>query len=129
MKHLAGRRLSCLSDQQQKGNQIEKGEILMKTRMKSKRRTSVLLSILCAGLVATFLGGCAEGPYVAYDTAYIRQASIGHTRTVIRIRTITARLMILPSYAPAFAITTHTGRATTAATFTGTGINLRRAVG
>ena len=43
----------------------------MKTTMKSKRRTPVLLSILCAGLVATFLGGCAEGPYVtAYDTGY-----------------------------------------------------------
>jgi hypothetical protein len=42
----------------------------MKTTTKSKRRTSVLLSILCAGLVATFLGGCAESPYVAYDTGY-----------------------------------------------------------
>jgi hypothetical protein len=42
----------------------------MKTTMKSKRRSAVLLSILCAGLVATFLGGCAEGPYVAYDTGY-----------------------------------------------------------
>jgi hypothetical protein len=38
--------------------------------MKAKRRTPALLSILCAGLVATFLGGCAEGPYVAYDTGY-----------------------------------------------------------
>jgi len=36
----------------------------MKTMMKSKRRSAALLSILCAGLVATFLGGCAEGPYV-----------------------------------------------------------------
>lgn len=42
----------------------------MKTTMKAKRRTPALLSILCAGLVATFLGGCAEGPYVAYDTGY-----------------------------------------------------------
>lgn len=43
----------------------------MKTTMKLKRRTPVLLSILCAGLVATFLGGCAEGPYLAaYDTGY-----------------------------------------------------------
>jgi hypothetical protein len=42
----------------------------MKTTIKSKRRTPVLLSILCAGLVATFLGGCAEGPYVAYDNGY-----------------------------------------------------------
>lgn len=39
--------------------------------MNSKRRIPVLLSILCAGLVTTFLGGCAEGPYVAaYDTGY-----------------------------------------------------------
>jgi hypothetical protein len=42
----------------------------MKTTPKSKRRIPVLLSILCAGLVATLLGGCAEGPYMAYDTGY-----------------------------------------------------------
>ena len=43
----------------------------MRTTIKPKRRTPALLSILCAGLVATFLGGCAEGPYVtAYDTGY-----------------------------------------------------------
>jgi len=42
----------------------------MKTTTKSTRRTPVLLAILCAGLVAIFLGGCAEGPYVAYDTGY-----------------------------------------------------------
>jgi hypothetical protein len=43
----------------------------MKTRMNSKRRTAALLSILCAGLVTTFVAGCAEGPYVAaYDTGY-----------------------------------------------------------
>jgi hypothetical protein len=44
----------------------------MKTTMKSKRRSrALLLSILCAGVVATFLGGCAEGPYMtAYDTGY-----------------------------------------------------------
>ena len=42
----------------------------MKTKSKSKRCIPVLLSILCAGLVATFLGGCAETPYVAYDTGY-----------------------------------------------------------
>jgi len=42
----------------------------MKTTTKSKRRT-LLLSMICAGVVATFLGGCAEGPYVtAYDTGY-----------------------------------------------------------
>ena len=41
----------------------------MKTTMKSK----LLLSILCAGVVATFLGGCAEGPYMtAYDNGYYR---------------------------------------------------------
>jgi len=44
---------------------------LMKTTMKSNRRIPVLLSILCAGLVTAFLGGCAEGPYMtAYDGGY-----------------------------------------------------------
>ena len=44
----------------------------MKTKMKSKRHSrALLLSILCAGVVATFLGGCAEGPYMtAYDNGY-----------------------------------------------------------
>jgi hypothetical protein len=44
----------------------------MKTKMKPKRRTrAFLLSVLCAGVVATFLGGCAEAPYVTtYDTGY-----------------------------------------------------------
>jgi len=44
----------------------------MKTPMKPKRHSrALLLSILCAGVVATFLGGCAEGPYMtAYDTGY-----------------------------------------------------------
>jgi hypothetical protein len=44
----------------------------MKTIMKSKRRIrGFLLSVLCAGVVATFMAGCAEGPYVtAYDTGY-----------------------------------------------------------
>src|ERR1041385_6769942 len=45
---------------------------LMNTTMKSKRHNrGLLLSILCAGVLATFLGGCAEGPYVtAYDNGY-----------------------------------------------------------
>ncbi len=47
-----------------------KGGYLMKTTMKPKRRSAALLSILCAGLVATFLGGCADAPYVAYQTGY-----------------------------------------------------------
>lgn len=42
----------------------------MKTIAKSRHRKTALLSILCAGLVATVLGGCAEGPYVAYDSGY-----------------------------------------------------------
>jgi hypothetical protein len=43
-----------------------------KTKPKSKRRSrAFLLSVLCAGVVAASLGGCAEGPYVtAYDTGY-----------------------------------------------------------
>jgi hypothetical protein len=49
---------------------LNKGGYLMKTTTKSKCRIPVLLSILCAGLVATFLGGCAESPYVAYDGGY-----------------------------------------------------------
>jgi hypothetical protein len=42
------------------------------TKPKSRRRSRpFLLSILCAGVVATFVGGCAEGPYVtAYGTRY-----------------------------------------------------------
>jgi len=44
----------------------------MKNTMKSKGHSrALLLSILCAGVVATFLGGCAEGPYMtAYDNGY-----------------------------------------------------------
>ena len=43
----------------------------MKTTTKSKCRIPVLLSILCAGLVSAFLGGCAEGPAVtAYNGGY-----------------------------------------------------------
>jgi len=54
-----------------KGNsEFKKGEYLMKMVMKSNSR-ALLLSLLCAGVVATFLGGCAEGPYVTgYDTGY-----------------------------------------------------------
>ncbi len=51
-----------------------KGEHLMKTITKSKsmrRSRAFLLSVLCAGVIATFIGGCAEGPYVtAYDGGY-----------------------------------------------------------
>ena len=43
---------------------FNKGGYLMKTTTKSKCRIPVLLSILCAGFLATFLGGCAESPYV-----------------------------------------------------------------
>lgn len=42
----------------------------MKTITKHRKR-GLLLSLLCAGVVATFLGGCAEGPYMtAYDNGY-----------------------------------------------------------
>ena len=54
----------------------------MKTTTKSKGRIPVLLSIVCAGLFATLLGGCAEGPYVtAYDTGYYPTAYYTTTRT------------------------------------------------
>jgi hypothetical protein len=57
----------------------------MKTPTNSKR-SSLLLSILCAGVVATFLGGCAEAPYVTtYDTGYYPAAyytpAYDYTRT------------------------------------------------
>jgi hypothetical protein len=44
----------------------------MITKSKSMRRSrAFLLSVLCAGVVATFIGGCAEAPYVtAYDGGY-----------------------------------------------------------
>ena len=49
-------------------------EYLMKTITKSKsmrRSRAFLLSLLCAGIVATFMVGCAEAPYVtAYDGGY-----------------------------------------------------------
>src|SRR5437764_14906893 len=35
------------------------------------RRRGLLLSLLCADVVATFMTGCAEAPYVtAYDSGY-----------------------------------------------------------
>ncbi len=61
------------ASRERKGNsELEKEEHLMKTKMKSKHRSrALLLSILCGGVLAIFLGGCAEGPYVAtYDTGY-----------------------------------------------------------
>ena len=101
----------------------------MKTTMKSKRRTPVLLSILCAGLVATFLGGCAEGPYVAaYDTGY-------YPADIIRLSYDyyygypALYCYGVQWYAPAFATTMPTGRDTTPGLFTATGNNLRRALG
>ena len=63
---------------------FNKGGYLMKTTTKSKCRIPVLLSILCAGLVATFLGGCAESPYVAYNTGYYPTGYYtGYIRTII----------------------------------------------
>jgi hypothetical protein len=55
----------------------------MKTIIKPTRRTAALLSILCAGLVATFLGGCAEGPYVTgyYPAGYYNGYSYDYYRT------------------------------------------------
>jgi hypothetical protein len=56
----------------EKGNQNsnERGH-LMKTITKSKcmrQSRRLLVSVLCAGVIAAFLGGCAEGPYAtAYD--------------------------------------------------------------
>ena len=99
----------------------------MKTTMESKRRIPVLLSILCAGLVTAFLGGCAEGPYVtAYDGGYMPH-HIRRTRTMTRTPT-TYRL--IRSYARAFVIMMPTVHAIIAPGLsTATGTNSRRAVG
>jgi hypothetical protein len=52
----------------------KKGLSSMKTitKYESKyRKRGLLLSLICAGVIAASLGGCAEGPYVtAYDTGY-----------------------------------------------------------
>ena len=104
----------------------------MKTTMKSKRRIPVLLSILCAGLVATFLGGCADSPYVAYDTGYY---PTGYYTGYTYDYDAYPYSYYGPSYdtqscAQASATTMPMVRATTApGPFTATGNNLRRAVG
>jgi hypothetical protein len=74
-------RVASAISRNRKGNsELKKGEHLMKTLMKSKRHSrGLLLSILCAGVLATFLGGCAEGPYVtAYDTGYYPTSYYGY---------------------------------------------------
>ena len=110
---------------------FKKGGYLMKTTTKSKGRIPVLLSILCAGLVGTFLGGCAESPYVRTTTVIIRTDITTDTRTIIHTRIpITRRPMILRSCAQASVITMPMVRATTKpGPFTATGNNLRPAVG
>jgi len=41
------------------------------TKSKSMHRGRAFLLAICAGVVATFMVGCAEGPYVtAYDSGY-----------------------------------------------------------
>lgn len=54
-----------------------KGDHVMKTKSKSEHnKRGLLLSLLCAGVIAAFLGGCADTGYVtAYDTdGYYRTA-------------------------------------------------------
>ena len=101
-----------------------KGEHLMKTITKSKstrRSRAFLLSIVCAGAVATLLGSCAEGPYVtAYHTGYYYPTAYYAPDYGILIPTM-GRRMRGPRYAPASAITMLTARATTAAQFTAIG--------
>jgi hypothetical protein len=49
---------------------LNEREHLMKTttKFKSMRRARGFVLAVCAGIVATFMVGCAEGPYVtAYD--------------------------------------------------------------
>ena len=98
-----------------------KGEHLMKTITKSKskrRRRALLLSVLCAGVIATFIGGCAEGPYVtAYDGGYIIRPHITRpitTITAIRIPTMnTDRGIVARSCGQASVTTTAMVPATT----------------
>ena len=61
-----------LHDRKKGNSGFKRGEYLMKTTMKSKRHSRpLLLSILCAGVITAFSGGCAEGPYMtAYDSGY-----------------------------------------------------------
>jgi hypothetical protein len=53
-----------------------KGRHFMKTTTdRSKygskhRKAGLILSLLCAGVVASFMGGCAETGYYAYDRGY-----------------------------------------------------------
>ena len=103
----------------------------MKTTMESKRHNPVLPSILCAGLVAAFLGGCAQGPYVtAYDGGYYPAGYYTGYSNYEATRIPTTGRPTIQSCARAFATTTPMVRATTApGPFTATGNNLRRAVG
>jgi hypothetical protein len=60
-------------------SEFNERENLMNTITKSKSMNGsrgFLLSLLCAGVVASFLGGCAEGPYAtAYDSGYYYPAA------------------------------------------------------
>jgi hypothetical protein len=100
----------------------------MKTTTNSKRRIPVLLSILCAGLVATFLGGCAESPYVAYNPGYYPTGYRGYSYYNPYPYSYYGHPTIR-SYAQASATTTRMVRGATPEPFTAIGNNLRRAVG
>ena len=60
-------------------SELKKGDYLMKTTMKSKRPSAALLPILCAGVVAMFLVGCADAPYVAYGPGYYPTGYTGYS--------------------------------------------------
>ena len=68
-------------------SEFNEREHLMKmiTKSKSMRRSRAFLRpVLSAGVVATFIGGCAESPYVtAYDGVIIIQPHITHPVTTI----------------------------------------------
>lgn len=103
-----------------------KGEHLMNTiaKLKSKHRSrGFLLSVLCAGIIATFMNGCAEGPYVTeyetgyYPTAYYTPDYYGYPYSYYG-PTTSAHMYALASVTMML-----TARATTEAEFTAIGIN------
>jgi len=66
---------------------------------------------------------CRGTLLTAYDTGYYRIVRRHRTRITVT-RPITGLPMMVQSCAPAFAITTRTGRAITTGQFTATGNNL-----
>jgi hypothetical protein len=111
-------------------SELKKGEDLMKTTTKSKRRTPVLRRSFVQAWSQFFWVDVRRDPKWQHTTpVIIRQAIIGRTTiTVIHIRTITGRhdRTVVRS---GIRYNDASGRATTPGLFTATGINLRSAIG